>query len=51
VKNLQFLRKIYISQNKRKITTAIAISAYILDTIPHKTTKCAPQCITLWHEK
>jgi hypothetical protein len=38
-KNLQFLRKKYISN--KKITAAIAVSAYILDTIPHKTTKCA----------
>jgi CxxC motif-containing protein len=42
VKNYNFYEKQKFQQNKRKITTAIAVSAYILDTIPHKTTKCAP---------
>jgi hypothetical protein len=37
-----FYEKNIFQQNKRRITTPIAVSAYILDTIPHKTTKCAP---------
>jgi hypothetical protein len=39
VKNLQF-RKKYISTKQEG--SQLPVSTYILDTIPHKTTKCAP---------